>query len=259
MTLRLLLPPSVGEARARARAELLDQSLRADLAEPVSVEVARDYGDLATRASLGEAHIVWLPPTLCAQLESTLRGLFKCIRQGRTTYRSAIVARRGSVMSLGDLRQRRAAWVDPLSVGGHLLAVAALRDAGVPQTELSEQRFVGSYPEALNALLAGEVEFTALTVRDDSTAAVRDSLATYGGRGAAEQLASVYVTAESPNDAIGLTRALDDKRAERLSTRVLERDGSRARAALCLALDAEGFLRARPGEYGALREMIQDR
>ena len=63
MTLRFLLPPSVGPARALARAELLDQSLRADLAEPIEVEVARNYADLAERAERGDAHLVWMPPS----------------------------------------------------------------------------------------------------------------------------------------------------------------------------------------------------
>lgn len=259
MTLRLLLPPSVGEARARARAELLDQSLRADLAEPVTVEVARDYADLAARAAGHGAELVWLPPTLCAQLEPTLRGLYKCVRHGRTTYRSAIVARRGELLRVADLRGKRAAWVDRLSVGGHLLALAALRRVGVGEDDLGAQTFEGSYPDALAALVEARADFTALTVRDDSPGATRDSLATYGGRTAAEKFSALHITEESPNDAIGLTRALDRKRAERLSTRVLERDGSRARAALCLALDAEGFIRAEPGEYEPLRGMLQGR
>lgn len=256
MTLRLLLPPSVGEARARARAELLDQSLRADLAEPVKVEVARDYGELADRAD-GDADLVWMPPTICARLEPRVRALYKCQRYGRTTYRSAIVVRAGGPIAIGELRGKRIAWVDRLSVGGYLLALAELKRAGIEvERDLAGQGFFGSYPDAINEVLEGRADATAVTVREDSEASVRDAIASYGGRRAADQLVAIKVTGESPNDALVITRALDDKRAEKLEKRVFEREGARARAALCLALDTEGFVRARAGEYGALRHLL---
>ncbi len=256
MSLRLLLPPSVGRARARARAELLDQSLRADLAEPIAVEVAADYGELAARAER-DVHLVWMPPTICARLEPRVRALYKCQRFGRTTYRSVIVARQGELSALAELRGKRVAWVDRLSVGGYLLALAELRRAGLePDTELASQSFVGSYPEALAAVLSGAADAAALTVRDDSKAALREALASYGGRRAAEALVGVRVTNDSPNDALAITSVLDARRAEKLERRVFAREGGRAHAALCLALDAEGFVAARPGEYGALRTLI---
>lgn len=257
MTLRLLLPPSVGAARARARAELLDQSLRADLAEPVEVDVAEDYSDLAARASGRDAHLVWMPPTICARLEQRVRALYKCIRFGRATYRSAIIGRNGELLAPAQLRGKRAAWVDRMSVGGYLLAVEALRRAGLdPDLDLGDQRFLGSYPEALAAVLEGRADFAALTVREDSTSAVREALATYGGRSAADRLSALRVTRESPNDAIALTQALDEARARKLAARVFERDDARSRAALCLALDAEGFVRAEAGEYASLRHLL---
>ncbi|MCA9610860.1 MAG: PhnD/SsuA/transferrin family substrate-binding protein [Myxococcales bacterium] len=255
MSLRLLLPPSVGSARARARAELLDQSLRADLAETVTIDVADGYADLGDRAERGDADLVWMPPTVCARLEPQLRGVFKCVRQGRTSYCSAIVVPRGSLSSLSELAGKRAAWVDRLSVGGYLLAHAELRARGLANG-LAEQRFCGSYPAALDVLLGGEADFAAVTVRDASAMALREALAAFGGKVAADGLEGIHVTRDSPNDAIGLTQALDPRRADRIARRVFEQKGARARAALCLALDAEGFVRASPDEYADLRRLI---
>jgi len=255
VTLRLLLPPSVGSARARARAELLDQSLRADLAETIEIDVADGYADLAERTERAEAHLVWMPPTVAARLEPSLRSLYKCVRHGRTTYRSSIVARRGEITSIEELVSKRAAWVDPLSVGGYLLAHAALEQAGIA-AQLGAQAFHGSYPDALDAVLEGEADFTAITVRDDSPSGLRDGLASFGGKTAIDRLAGLHVTHESPNDAVGLTRALEPRRADRIARRVFEQRDARARAALCLALDAEGFVRASPDEYASLRELI---
>jgi hypothetical protein len=100
------------------------------------------------------------------------------------------------------------------------------------------------------------VDAAALTVREDSMGAVRDALASHGGKPAADALAALFITSTSPNDAIGLTHALDARRADRIARRVFEGEGTRARAALCLALDAEGFVRAEPGEYAALRRLL---
>jgi len=257
MALRLLLPPSVGSARARARAELLDQSLRAALAEPMSIAVADSYADLAQQVEREEAHLVWMPPTVAARLEPILRSVFKCVRHGQTTYRSSIVARRRAFGSIDDLAGARAAWVDPLSVGGHLLARSALRENGV-FARIGEQRFHGDYPSALGAVLDGQADFAAITVRDDSPAALRDSLASFGGRPAADRLAGLHATHPSPNDAIGVTAALHARAADRIVQRVFRDRRARAQAALCLALDAEGFVRAEPDEYAPLRRLIKD-
>ncbi len=255
MTLRLLLPPSVGSARARARAELLDQSLRAALAEPVLIDVATSYADLAERVERGEAHLVWMPPTVAARLEPRLLHIFKCVRNGRTSYRSSIVARRGEITSLAELSGKRAAWVDRLSVGGYLLALEALREHRLDRG-LGEQRFLGDYPSALEAVLDGSADFSAITVRDAAAASLRDALASFGGRPAAERLSGVHVTHETPNDAVGLTAALPPREADRIASRVFEDRRARAQAALCLALDAEGFVRAVAGEYGSVRRLI---
>ncbi|MBX3273486.1 MAG: PhnD/SsuA/transferrin family substrate-binding protein [Sandaracinaceae bacterium] len=253
--LRLLLPPSVGAARARARAELLDQSLRADLGETLTIEVADGYAELAERAERGEADVVWMPPTVCARLEPSLASAFKCVRQGSTSYRSAIVAKRGTHATLDELRDARPAWVDRLSVGGHLLARAALAARGLADT-LREPRFFGSYPAALEAVLDHEADFAAVAVRDDSAAALREALAAYVGKVAVDALACLFVTGDTPNDAVGVTRAVEPRAADRLARRVFENERARARAAFCLALDAEGFVRAVPGEYAELRRLL---
>lgn len=254
-TLRLLLPPSVGAARARARAQLLDQSLRADLEEKVSIRVADGYSDLAARVERGETDLVWMPPTICAKLEPHLRRIYKCIRYGGASYRSALVVRGGELESLEELTGKRAAWVDRLSVGGYLLAIGELKRAGVEPSKL-DSRFVGSYPDALAALLENKADVCALMVRDETEAALRDALAANGGKVAADRLTSLRTTRSSPNDAVGLTRTLSERRMERISERVFETEGTRSSAALCLALEAEGFVRADPTEYEALRRML---
>ena len=147
--------------------------------------------------------------------------------------------------------------IDALAARHSLSASGLARRAGLdPDRELASQTYVGSSPEALAAVLSGSADAAALTVRDDSVASLREALASYGGRRAAEELRAVRITGESPNDALAITSVLDIRRAEKLEQRVFGRESARARAALCLALDAESFVLATPGEYAPLRELL---
>ena len=250
VTLRMLLPPAVGPARATARAELLEQSLRLDLGEAVRAEVAADYDELEERILKREPHIAWVPPNICGRLWSEMRVVYTIKRRGRTRYRSSIVVRRGTAQRLSDLRGRRAAWVERSSVGGYLLAAAALAEAGLTgDADWPQSSFLGSYPAALRSVVGGTADVTAVMVHDDSPEALRDVLELFGGRFAADRLVSLHTTRSVANDAVVLTRALSEQVARQLSEDVFERTDSRAHAVFCLALDAEGFARASRSAY----------
>jgi phosphonate transport system substrate-binding protein len=140
--LRLALPPSVGIARAKARGELLESSLSIELGEPLSVTVTDDYAQLARAVRHAEAELVWTPAAVCADVEADARAIWKTVREGRSEYRSALVARSDARLSLERLAGRRAAWVDPLSIGGYLLVRQHLRERGLaPSSTFAEERF----------------------------------------------------------------------------------------------------------------------
>ncbi|HHH29306.1 MAG TPA: hypothetical protein ENK57_13315, partial [Polyangiaceae bacterium] len=226
--------------------------------EAVEISVAPSYEALADRVERGHAELVWMPPTITARLLPELHAVYKCVRLGQTSYRSGVVARAGAFESLQSLRGGRAAWVDRLSIGGHILARSALVERGIAD-ELASEVFYGDYPSALDAVLEGDADFAAVAVCDDSDESLRDALASFGGRAAAQELVRVHVTVACPNDALGVTRSLDAAAADRIAARVFADPMSRARAALCLALDAEGFAKAEAGEYSQLRSLIVDR
>src|SRR5262249_4393867 len=77
--LRVLFPPSLGQAKATARAELVSAALAHELEAQVDIEVAANYGELERRALVPEAHIVWAPSSVCARLEPTARAIFKVV------------------------------------------------------------------------------------------------------------------------------------------------------------------------------------
>jgi ABC-type phosphate/phosphonate transport system substrate-binding protein len=256
--LSFLFPPSLGRAKASARAELLEQNLTNELGAPVSIRVTDDYADLERRALAGEAHLVWAPAGVCAFLEPVARAVFKAVRHGSATYRSALVVRKESRVTVDKLKGLRAAWVDPYSLGGYLLAVDHLRSLGVePDQVFAEQTFHGSHPEALHALTGGSADLTAVTTGADDEPSIRAALSLHIGP-VERKLSVLTVTAEAPTDAMVLTTQLPPDRAEQIAARFFPSDGAfHAPSFLWAAMGAEGFVRADPAEYRPLRRLFK--
>jgi phosphonate transport system substrate-binding protein len=255
--LRLLLPPSVGVARAQARGELLEASLSIEMGEELQVQVAEDYGAIARAVREGSAELVWAPSAVCAQVEDDARAIWKTMREGRSEYRSALVARHASRLALERLAKTRAAWVDPLSIGGYLLVRQHLIERGIdPERTFDTQDFYGTHPAALEAVMEERADVAALSVPGPHMEHVQQALVLHAGRAGAQELTALAVTAAAPNDALLFTRALTEERAAKLMARVFPKEGRGKIAALCLAMEAEGFARAAPGEYAKLRKLL---
>lgn len=257
MSLRFLLAPSIGAARARARAELLTQSVAELFGERVEIVTAESYQQLSDQA-LDAADLVWAPPALCVRLAQSARAIYRAVRHGRGTYRSALIVRKNGPQRIADLEGAHAVWVDRLSIGGHLLARAYLLDDGIdPDAYFASQHFVGSYPDAIREVLYGRAHVTAISVPDGAARSVEESLASYGGNVAASELRSIAVTSDTPNDALVLTGRLSEERAEALAARVFGTpDAKKTPASLCLALEAEAFERATPADYARIAQLI---
>lgn len=254
--LRLLLPPSVGVARAKARGELLEASLSIEMGEEVRVVVADDYAAIARGVREASAELVWAPSAVCAEIESEARSVWKTVREGRSEYRSALVGRIDARLALERLMGTRAAWVDALSIGGYLLVRHHLRERGIdPGATFTAQHFYGTHPAALEAVLDEKADVAAVSVPGPHPEHVAQALTLHAGRAGAMRLGAVAVTDPAPNDALVLTRALDPTRAAALVARVFPTAGRGKIAALCLAMESEGFERAHPGEYARLRAL----
>lgn len=268
-----MLPPSLGSLKANARAELLGEALTAELGELVLIELAHSYDDVAQRALRGRAHLIWSPAGVCPLLEPAAHALLKVVRHGRSTYRSALVCRRDdratkqAMYELTDEATRaavlsrrtlRAAWVDPLSLGGYVLACDYIRGLGVdPEHLFSSQRFYGSHPDALGALLARQADLSAVTVVDDKRDATSAAFSMYVGLYARE-LEVLATSAAAPTDALVLTHALEAGRAEKIAARLLGATAGRPPSFLLAAMDAERFERATEGEYRRVRARVRD-
>ncbi len=246
---RFLLPPSLGAAKSEARAELCAAALSRELGVTVDAAVAADYAELESAAREGRADLIWMPSAVCARIPS-VAALFMIVREGRTSYRSALIGRREDKLSLGTLAGRRAAWVDPLSAGGHLLAVALLRSRGVePDRTFASQAFVGSHRAAALAVLHREADVAAVTAHGLDEASLAADLRWYIGA-AGDQLEAFALTDRCPNDALVVTDQAPPSLLARFRE-VFVGTPAAGVAALFSALEAGGLAPGDPALYRA--------
>lgn len=253
--LSLLFPPSLGQIRAHARAEVLSESLGVRLERPVEVTVAASYQELEERVLDATVDLAWAPPSICARVEPTARAIFKVVRFDCSSYFAALVGRAAEPPSLALLDGARAAWVDPLASAGYLLPIAHLRHLGLePDEVLADQEFCGSYQGALLAVLSGKADIASIYCRERTEEAARRSLAENVGASAVH-LAPIAFTEDAPADGLIVTERVDD---EALIGR-LERavDGSLGPTLLLELFDADRLERADPGDYAALRRALE--
>jgi phosphonate transport system substrate-binding protein len=256
VALTFLLPPSLGSAKASARAELIESTLERELGEPVSASVAASYGELEARAAAGTASIVWAPAGVCAKL-GAVRAIFTIVRAGRASYRSALVGRREQALTLATLAGARAAWVDALSAGGYLLVAALLREHGVDAVRtFASQRFEGSHRAAVEAVLHGTADVTAVSVASADEATILEALRWYAGP-KGDLLGAIALSDACPNDAVVLTTGLGEEDAARIAARLVPAtQGARVRSRLLSALEADGLLPAVLDDYRRLRTTL---
>ncbi|RKG51573.1 phosphate/phosphite/phosphonate ABC transporter substrate-binding protein [Corallococcus sp. AB011P] len=221
---RFGLPPSLGSETARERAERLASFLQRALGKLVEVNVATSYETLAKDLLSGRADAAWAPPFVCARMEAMgVRVLTRGVRRGMSSYRSALVGRAGSGLTLEKLKGAKAAWVDRDSVAGYLLPSAFLKTQGLePSRAFVSQQFTGSYQGALEAVLEGRADVTSVFCPPSSTGltfttGVEDVL----GRGMGAKFELLAYTDEAPNDGVPVAMGLPVPLVAALETALL--------------------------------------
>ena len=245
-----LLPPSLGSSVAERKAISLGPTLKRRLDRDVNVVVADSYDEMLERLLAKRADLAWAPPAICAQLEDEARAIFQMVR-ARNAYCAAIVALRDSDLTFDTATGGRAAWVDPLSTAGCLLARAHLRSAAgrLPRHE----RYLGSYKDALFAVLDGHADLTSVYAALDEPAAAHQTLERYLGP-IASKFRVLAFTPFAPTDGLVFAAHLDDGDVN-VATESLKAVLSGETGSVILDIfEAERLQRAAPGAYAALRE-----
>jgi len=157
--IRFLTYPLLGVVKEHVRAEFFGRALSQRIGRPVIVEQARTYERVEQALAEGRVDMALATAEQCNLFEPQSRAVLRAVRAGRWYYHSAFICRAQEPLSLEKLRGRRAAWVDPLSTAGYLLPKRHLESLGLKPSELfAEQRFYGTYRQALLAVLSGEAD-----------------------------------------------------------------------------------------------------
>lgn len=252
MSIRFLIPPTLGTVKAAARAGLMEQAMTRLLETEVSVTVADSYGDIEKRFLANETDIAWAPPSVCARLTHRAAGVFKTVRRGRSSYRAAIVVRAHESTDLAQLQGARAVWTDPASTGGYLLADAWFRNSGHdPDRLFSTQAFLGSYDACLRALLDRQADVTSIYCNGENLSDARASCEQQVGF-EAEYLQAIAVTGEVGSDAVLISSELDAKTRAIIAGALEALAEPRGTPLVLTLLDAEALRPAGVGAYAGL-------
>lgn len=243
--LRFGLPPSLGTERLVEQTQSLRAALQAGLDEDVDVVVTRDYDALRQALLSGAVDCAHAPPFICAQVEPQgVPIIARVVRRGRSSYASAFVVKKPVVVRLAP-RALRAAWVDPMSVAGHLLPKAHLRaKRHVVEHFFLSEVFHGSYAAALQAVIDGDADVAGVHVIPGDAKSLAVALETHLP-GAAEVLQALEVTAVVPSDGVAARVDVDAARLQRVLMAL-------PRALLNDVFHADAFEKAQPHGYRPL-------
>ena len=211
--LRFALPPSLPGAASVdtliGHSRLLRESLSRLAGVDVDVVVARDYDAIRQALVTGAVDAALAPPVVCAQVSSPgapalarVPVPLQTVRRGHALFASAIVGRRDRRLTFTP-RTLRAAWVDPLSVCGHLLPKAWLRQQRHRlEGFFVDERFWGAYRLALQAVVDGDADICGVHVLPGGRA-LDESIEAHLP-GASGLLAAIAVTDAVPGDGVAV-------------------------------------------------------
>ena len=245
--IRCLLYPSLGEIREHVRVELFARALSERLGRPVVMTIAPTYEALEAELAAGRVDMAWGTAEQCNAFEPQARAVLRAVRSGSWHYHSALVCRADAPLTLETLQGTRVAWVAPRSTGGHLLPLRDLESRGLrPGTLFSEQRFLGTYRKALDAVMRGEADVTAIFSNHTDALAMRATLTSYLGEDAS-RLTPFHFTTSTLADGLILTKRLSEEDTAQLISVLTRMNTDGAGLEMLMGpFRVEGFIRS-PG------------
>jgi two-component system, NtrC family, sensor kinase len=242
--IRFLIYPAIGEIREHVRVEFFGRLLSQRAGRPIVVELARTYEMVEQELAAGRVDMAWATAEQCNAFESQSHAVLRAVRSGRWQYHAALICRWDRPVTLETLKGTRAAWVAPLSTGGYLLARRHLEGLGLElDTLFAEQRFLGSYRNALLAVLKGQAEVASLFTTHPDEVTVRAGLAQRVGA-SEHRLSPFAFTEPTLSDGIILTRRMSEADAAAMvdALTAMTVDG-RGMAPLLGLFEIDGFAR----------------
>ncbi len=158
----LAVQPYLAPADIVARFTPLAEALARALGRPVLVRVGRTYEDLIDAIGTDSVDIAYLGPAPYVTLVNRYGPrplLARQVVNGDPLFHGEIVVRGDSpIRSLADLTGKSFAFGDAHSAAGHVIPESMMRRAGVPESALSQHKFLGANRNVALAVLAGDYD-----------------------------------------------------------------------------------------------------
>jgi len=192
--------------------------LGAKLSRTIIPRVAIAYDELNPMFERCDVDFGWLPPLSFLQLrqKKLARTLLVNQRHGAQAFHAVLAVRSGSRhYSLDRLQGARAAWVDPYSTSGYVLARIDLAARGIdPRTTFGEERFLGSHDAAAKAVLEGRSDIVGTFAIYEGDRIVR---AGFSSQGSPSDWRIVLRGREVPSDVLAAHTQTDEELATTLA------------------------------------------
>jgi phosphonate transport system substrate-binding protein len=230
-----------------------------ELGRPILPRVALSYDELLPMFEKGDVDFGWLPPLTYLQLraKNLARTLFTNQRHGARAWHAVLAVRSGSRhYALDRLQGARAAWVDPHSTTGYVLARLDLASRGVdPTTTFGEERFFGSHDAAARAVFEGRSDVVGTFAAYDGERITRAGFSTQGG---AADWRVVLRGREAPSDVLVAHSSVDEALASAIKTALSGAFSKDASARVVRdVLHVDGFREAEDARYAELADAIE--
>lgn len=247
---------------AKTQAASLSGFIGNALKETAVSRVYPDQESLALAVAKSEVDYAFIGPLAYLRIDPKSRSqlVFRALRNGKATYRSALFAPAGKKTTIETLRKGtglKVAWVEPSSASGYLLGKAHLIKAGINPVQIfTVQDFLGSHDAVCKAVAEGKYDLGA-TFSDPAPGAPRlTGCESALGKGAAK-LTQVAITDEVPTDVLVAAPHIKRERLEVLRTAGRTAPSSEAgKEALKAAFLADGVADVIEADFEPVRAAI---
>jgi phosphonate transport system substrate-binding protein len=249
-----------GDPMARVSLSRVCDAICDRTGRPTHAELLDSYGLLSERLAMGEIHVAWAPPLVVQSLAK--RRLAAPVstprRHGGLFYHAALFSRaRSRFRALAELAGCRAAWVDPASLSGCVMARRWLQQNGSdPEQLFSKQLMMKTHSAVARAVIGGEADVGATYANlDPKSGRIVD--AGWSEIGAGEGDIHVITTiGPVPADSIVVSTRVPDPMREQIAWALCSLGGS-ALAAVRVLFRAERFDRPAPGYLASLEDLAR--
>jgi phosphonate transport system substrate-binding protein len=236
--------------------EAFGAELGKKLGLPIKVYMPTDYLGVVEALRNKTADLAFIHPAgyVFANREAKAQIVAVDVWHGKTSYTSRIFVRKDAgITSLGQLRGKTIAFVDPGSTSGYVYPMALLIKQGLvknrdPKTFFKDAMFAGTHEAALLALLNGSVDAVAsFDLAPQQYLKDKERI---------EKLTHVAETDPIPEAGMVVREGLDPALIRKLQDALMTFNAPEYRPILKDFYGIDGFAPARDSDYNPVREAI---